>query len=77
MNTFLCVGLRTLKGTLKECASRDFLSEYPMMLAQHVQHTRRNFLAHRLEPRVLASFVELGDHGGEGLADAGYLGQPV
>jgi hypothetical protein len=48
-----------------------------MMLAQHVQHTRRNFLAHRLEPRVLASFVELGDHGGEGFADAGYLGQPV
>jgi hypothetical protein len=44
--------------------------------AQHVEDAGRKVLAHRLQPGMVAGFVELGDHAGEGIADAGISSRP-
>ena len=45
--------------------------------AQHGEHAFRNLLAHGFQPGVLAGLVDLGDDGGDRIADAGNLGQPA
>jgi hypothetical protein len=45
--------------------------------AQHVEDAGRKVLPHRLQPGMVAGFVELGDHAGKGIADTRNFGEPA
>src|SRR5690349_9308114 len=61
----------------------ELLVEFPHALrpqawyAQHFQHAMRGQLAHGCELRVLSGAVQLRDHRGESVADAGQLPETV
>ena len=45
--------------------------------AQHVEDARRELFAHRLQSWMMARLMELGDHAGDGIADARDFGEPA